>query len=203
MTQRAPRRERQDAIKNRERILASAQELFALYGVENVSMNRIAQEAEVGAGTLYRHFTNKSDVCFALIQDQITAMAGELAEIGATANAEPRATFETMILHYLRFRETKTPLFKGMEQATAHTGGPTQSPVYETLRQPFIDVFERAIQAGELDGSVDAALRADLLLTAVIGTSQHLHSVGQAPSLANFARDICDVFYPKPPSTAG
>ena len=56
MTEQAPRRERQDAVKNRARILETAHDLFARYGVESVSMNRIAQEAEVGAGTLYRHF---------------------------------------------------------------------------------------------------------------------------------------------------
>jgi len=46
---------RADARRNRERIIASARELFALRG-EQAHMGDIAERAGVGKGTLYRHF---------------------------------------------------------------------------------------------------------------------------------------------------
>lgn len=196
MGNQAPRNERQDAVKNRTRILATAQDLFARHGVEDVSMNRIAQDAEVGAGTLYRHFSSKSELCFALIQDHITLLAEELSAFVDACEGGPRTTFMAMTLHYLQFKENKIPLFKGMEQTASHTGGPTQSPVYEILREPFVRLFERAAHVAGKTDPVDAIFRADMLLAALIGSSfQYQHTV-RGLSLEDFTQKTCMVFYP-------
>lgn len=58
---------RSDAVKNRELLLETAQQLFAQYGVDAVSMSAVAQSAGVGKGTLYRHFPSKTHLCEQLI----------------------------------------------------------------------------------------------------------------------------------------
>ena len=58
---------RKDAKENRQRIEEIAHKLFE-EGVENISMNRIAKELGIGMGTLYRHFKDKSDLCYYVIQ---------------------------------------------------------------------------------------------------------------------------------------
>lgn len=59
---------RKDAKENRQRIEEIAHKLFDEEGVENISMNRIAKELGIGMGTLYRHFKDKSDLCYYVIQ---------------------------------------------------------------------------------------------------------------------------------------
>ena len=59
---------RKDALKNRQRIESKALELFNAEGVEHISMNRIAKELNIGMGTLYRHFKDKGDLCYHIIE---------------------------------------------------------------------------------------------------------------------------------------
>jgi len=54
-----PRKPRTDAQRNRGRILEVAKEAFTRSGA-NASLDDIAKEAGVGAGTLYRHFLRET-----------------------------------------------------------------------------------------------------------------------------------------------
>ncbi|MFD6451097.1 helix-turn-helix domain-containing protein, partial [Nocardia sp. NPDC060220] len=61
-----PRPLRADARRNRERVLAAAQEAFAAEGI-SVPLDDIARRAGVGAGTVYRHFPTKEALFTAAI----------------------------------------------------------------------------------------------------------------------------------------
>ncbi|MER6945412.1 helix-turn-helix domain-containing protein [Nonomuraea sp. NPDC000554] len=101
-----PVRERADAARNREKVLAAAAKLFAEKGVEAVSMDAIAAEAGVGKGTLFRRFGDKSGLAVALLD----AREHELQErilsgpppLGPGAAAPDRlVAFFTAYLDYL------------------------------------------------------------------------------------------------------
>jgi AcrR family transcriptional regulator len=60
---------RSDALQNRAEILDVARRLFDQYGAAAVTMSQIAQEAGVGKGTLYRNFSNKAELCLAMLDE--------------------------------------------------------------------------------------------------------------------------------------
>ncbi|NUP00070.1 MAG: TetR family transcriptional regulator [Nonomuraea sp.] len=64
------RRERIDAARNREKILAAAAGIVAERGVEALSMADVAAAAGVGVGTLYRRFGDRSGLAYALIDER-------------------------------------------------------------------------------------------------------------------------------------
>jgi len=61
--------ERADAARNRRRILAAAEKLFAENGVSCTSMDAIAAEAGVGKGTLFRRFGDRASLVRSLLEE--------------------------------------------------------------------------------------------------------------------------------------
>ncbi len=59
--------ERADAARNRRRILAAAEALFAERGVAATSMEAIADAAGVGKGTLFRRFGDRAGLALAVL----------------------------------------------------------------------------------------------------------------------------------------
>ena len=72
------RPERADAARNRQRILAAAEELFARRGADNVTMEDIAQAAGVGKGTLYRRYPDRASIAVALLNTHERALQERL-----------------------------------------------------------------------------------------------------------------------------
>jgi AcrR family transcriptional regulator len=70
--------ERADAARNRRKVLAAAEELFAARGVEAVSMDDVAAAAGVGKGTLYRRFGDKSGLASALLDEREAQLQQDL-----------------------------------------------------------------------------------------------------------------------------
>jgi AcrR family transcriptional regulator len=70
---------RKDAERNRRRILAAARETFRDRGVA-ATLNDVAHHAELGVGTVYRHFANKEELIDALFDDMVETIDGYLLE---------------------------------------------------------------------------------------------------------------------------
>ncbi|MCD4719440.1 MAG: TetR/AcrR family transcriptional regulator [Desulfobacula sp.] len=53
--------------RREEDIIRAAFDLFAEHGIEFVTIDMIAEKAEVGKGTIYKHFTSKNEIFAVLI----------------------------------------------------------------------------------------------------------------------------------------
>jgi len=62
-----PPRERADAARNRAKVLAAAEKLFAKGNAKDVTMEDIAREAGVGRATLYRRYPDPVSIAQALL----------------------------------------------------------------------------------------------------------------------------------------
>src|SRR5258708_19283495 len=62
--------ERADAARNRRRILAAAERLIAERGVSCVTMEQVAEAADVGKGTLFRRFGDRASLLFTLLDER-------------------------------------------------------------------------------------------------------------------------------------
>jgi AcrR family transcriptional regulator len=81
---------RADARRNRARILEAARAVFASEGLD-AQMDDVARRAEVGVGTVYRHFPTKAQLLHGLVRERLEAVT-VLAE-EALANEDAWAGF--------------------------------------------------------------------------------------------------------------
>ncbi|MEU4575461.1 helix-turn-helix domain-containing protein [Nonomuraea sp. NPDC023979] len=101
-----PPKERADAARNREKVLAAAAKLFREQGVENVSMDAVAAEAGVGKGTVFRRFGDRSGLAVALLDERERELQQRVISgpppLGPGAPAADRlAAFADAYLDYL------------------------------------------------------------------------------------------------------
>lgn len=66
---RSPRRERADAVRNRELVLAAAADLFSRRDPREVTMDEVARAAGVGRATLYRRYPDVRSIAVALLDE--------------------------------------------------------------------------------------------------------------------------------------
>jgi AcrR family transcriptional regulator len=61
--------ERSDAARNRQRLLDAARELIADGGTDALTMDRLAERAGVGKGTIFRRFGSRAGLMMTLLSD--------------------------------------------------------------------------------------------------------------------------------------
>ena len=71
-----PPRERSDAARNREALLAAAALLVEDHGVDAVTMDSVAAAAGVGKGTVFRRFDSREGLMAALLNRSETEWQG-------------------------------------------------------------------------------------------------------------------------------
>lgn len=189
------RSERRDAAENRQRILDVASTLFELHGVERVSMNQIASEAQIGAGTLYRRYRNKSELCMDLIKDN-AALFFDDVEIYSQENAQypPTERLRGLLTLFIQFREKNAELLSGIENAVYQgSESRTSSPLYDQMHQQLFGLFEE--MATESDESQAISLfKTDMLLTAMSNDSYLFQKNVRGNSPDRIVEQLCLTF---------
>ena len=156
---------RADACRNRERIIASAREVFALRG-EHAQMSDIATHAEVGKGTLYRHFPDKESLLITVIRtrfDDLHAIVSQADEM-----EDPFHALKTALHATLRAIQSDT----GLQLAIMCSSGSHHEDIEEqktAFGSSMIRIVERAQRAGSVRSDLDFDDIA-MVLTGIIAT---------------------------------
>ncbi|MEY2196183.1 TetR/AcrR family transcriptional regulator [Neobacillus sp. BF23-41] len=189
------RTERRDAARNRQLILNTAQRLFEQYGVEQVSMNQIASEAQIGPGTLYRRYRNKGELCLDLIKDSIDLFFEEIEEyLKENHTVPPQQRLKQILSFFIRFREKKAQLLTGVEEtkSTNPLKSRAQSPLYVELHQIFVELFDE-MAANEQIHSY-SVFNADMVLMALSSDSYFFQKDVRGYSPEEILELLCSTF---------
>jgi AcrR family transcriptional regulator len=175
------RKQRTDAQQNRERILEVAKEAFAQSGA-SASLDDIAKQAGVGAGTLYRHFPTRDALLEAVYRTEVEKLAA--AERKLAQGMPPIEALRAWMLLFVDYIATKHIIAPALNTLV---GGP--SKVYEASRAQIAGAIhalvKRAIESGDIREDLDPFD----LLRALIGVS----NVASGPDWQQSARRLVDI----------
>jgi AcrR family transcriptional regulator len=136
---------RADARRNRQKVLAAARAVFAEHGRE-AQMDDVARRAEVGVGTVYRHFPTKEALIEALMVDSFQAIAAQ-----ATAALEIEDPWEAFTSVLWRGAEIMAADRALSEVFASIPGAMEQAmPTVEGLQESMARIMARAQAAGVL-----------------------------------------------------
>ncbi|GLX70446.1 TetR/AcrR family transcriptional regulator [Paenibacillus glycanilyticus] len=164
-----PKPERRDAAENRQRILNAALRLFERHGVEQVSMNQIAMEAQIGPGTLYRRYRNKSELCLDLMKDNLVQLFEDIyAYLEDNHGDSPSSRLRGILALFMGFREKKAQLLRGVEESSSSNRptSRTKGPLYHELHEILVQLFDEMHAFSGRSGS-NSVFRADMLLNGI------------------------------------
>ncbi|MDE9798667.1 TetR/AcrR family transcriptional regulator [Staphylococcus delphini] len=125
---------RSDALRNEQHILTTAQTLFNAATVEKVSMKKIAETAQIGTGTLYRHFSNKSDICSTLLAHEVTQMFARIDRYQQKVD-DPHEQLRFIFLSLIKLMEDNVNLLKEIERTDKQKRVMMQTPFYVKLKE--------------------------------------------------------------------
>ena len=147
--------QRSDARRNRAKILAAAEEIFAAESV-SVPLQQVAERAQVGRGTLYRHFPDRHSLVAAVFEDRLVALEQLVAD---------RPDDPGVLLPLLRGIAAEQVRIPGLFRLVFSEGA--QHDQLEPLRRRAVDLLAGPLEWGRRAGAVRADLTVDDLLTIV------------------------------------
>ena len=175
------RKPRSDAQRNRERILEVAKEAFSRSGA-NSSLDDVAKQAGVGAGTLYRHFPTRDALLEAVYRTEVEKLAA--AERKFRQEMSPIEALRVWMLLFVDYIATKKIIAPALNNLV---GGP--SKLFEAsggqVKAAIQALVNRAIKSGDLRSDIDPLD----LLRALVGVS----NVMSSPDWRQSARRLVDI----------
>jgi AcrR family transcriptional regulator len=155
---RMPRR--RDARERHDRLIAAAQREFAAHGV-NASLEKIARDADVAIGTLYRHFPTRLDLLMAAFMPRLRRFLDGADT--ALAMDDPWAAFAGYLENLFRVQAGD----RGFNDFLSRRfpGNADTERIHDQMCQQIEDVLIRAQEAGQARPDIAQADIVNLIWT--------------------------------------
>jgi AcrR family transcriptional regulator len=182
MTRETGRPLRADARRNRDKILTAALRVFTAEGPD-AHFERIALEAGVGSGTLYRNFPTRESLIEAAYRNEVVKLRDAVPELLDTR--PPREALRAWMSRFMDYASAKLGVADALRAAIAAGGNP-DGQSRDLILEALSSLLRAGVEAGTLRADVDAT---DLLamLTGIALASGKPEQRDQAERLLDLA----------------
>ncbi|AEI42010.1 TetR family transcriptional regulator [Paenibacillus mucilaginosus] len=172
--------------------MSAALELFAEQGFETTTVPMIADKAVVGAGTIYRYFTNKEALGNALFQDCVRQFS-EAIQLGYPAEGNAREQFRHIFCRMVEFAKEQERAFYLLE---THRHARYLSEESHELFREMMEFLRAYFRAGREQGTI-RSMPSDALIAIVYGAFAALYKairagkIQETPDLIDSVEQAC------------
>ena len=142
-------RPRADALRNRERIVTAAREMFVEFGPQ-VPYDEVARRAGVGNATLYRNFPERAD----LVREVVLSLMARVAELAERATEEEADTFAALRRFTHAAADERIGALCPMLDGAFDKEHPDLTVERERLEEAVQGLVDRAQRAGRLRSDI-------------------------------------------------
>jgi AcrR family transcriptional regulator len=154
---------RADARRNREKILAAAAHVFAEEGLE-AHLERIAKEAGVGSGTLYRNFPTREALIEAAYRNELSRLCDAAPDL--LAALPPREALRAWMGRFIDYATAKL----GMAEALRAVVDSGVNP-YAHSRELIMNALTSLLDATAAAGTIRSDINATVMFAALTGVA--------------------------------
>jgi AcrR family transcriptional regulator len=175
------RKPRTDSLRNRTRLLEEAKLAFSAKG-SDASLEEIARAAEVGIGTLYRHFPTRDALIEAVYRQESGQLVDAATELAKTH--PPLAALRAWLLLFVDFMETKQGMSEAFNSIVCGT-----SELYADSSAQVSQALEKLTARAVKNGDIRLTIEPLDLLRSLAG----LAYVSAGPNWKRNAKQLVDV----------
>ncbi|ATL80506.1 TetR family transcriptional regulator [Streptomyces sp. SID8361] len=143
---------RADAQRNREKILSAAVRIFAEEGL-NAHLERIAKEAGVGTGTLYRNFPTREVLIEAAYRNELARLCDAAPEL--LAALPPREAMRVWLGRFMDYANAKLGMADALRGVVASGVNP-YAQSHEMIQDALSLLMDAAVTAGVIRSDISA-----------------------------------------------
>ena len=156
----------------REKLFASAAELFQRFGYARVSIRDITSSVDIPKGTFYNHFRSKEDLASAILSQYFNALLETLAQGGGeTAGARLRRHFESIAPSTQEARSSPLQFISTLAAEGPALPSALALQIAEGIRL-WNSKVAAVISLAQAEGQIDAEENPDLLAALFINCWQ-------------------------------
>ncbi|MGW0825187.1 TetR/AcrR family transcriptional regulator [Streptomyces sp. NPDC002845] len=149
LVQRKTPRLRADALRNRERIVTAAREMFVEFGPD-VPLDEIARRAGVGNATVYRNFPDRD----ALVREVVCSVMDRTSQAAKAALTETGDAFEALSRFVHASADERVSALCPIISSTFDKHHPDLEAARARMEELVEELMERARTAGQLRSDV-------------------------------------------------
>jgi AcrR family transcriptional regulator len=143
---------RADAQRNRDRILSAAVRVFAEQGLD-AHLERIAKEAGVGTGTLYRNFPTREILIEAAYRNEVAKLCDAAPDLLATM--PPREALRAWMGRFIDYATAKLGMADAL-RALVESGVNPYAQSREMMLAALTSLREAGVGAGTIRSDIGA-----------------------------------------------
>ena len=185
-------KKRESTLVRQRQIVEAARKLIIKRGSEHLTVSRIAREAGISEGAIYRHFRSKTEILSFLLDHAGSSLLGDMA----LQSAENHTTLETIsdVLekHLKAIEKRHGSSFQVIAEVVSFGDKKLNRKAFDIISS-YIGRLSDLLSAGARQGSVRADIDPQAVATLIFGMVQGLVNLW---ALSNYSFGLTERFVP-------